>query len=116
MNNKIVHIVESYGGGVFSSVNLLANGFAKKGYEVYILFGERSETPKDLKKYLDPRIKLKELTIKREINLPNDVISLFQIYSLLKKINPNFVHLHSAKAGFLGRIATFFKHEKNYVL
>ncbi len=41
----------------------------------------------------------------REIHWRNDLISLWRIYRLLRKLRPTIVHTHTAKAGMLGRLA-----------
>ena len=43
--------------------------------------------------------------LRRPINPFNDVVSYFQIKKLLRQIQPDIVHTHSAKAGILGRYA-----------
>jgi len=44
----------------------------------------------------------------RKINPVKDIIALFGIFVLLRKIKPEIVHTHSSKAGILGRWAAFF--------
>ncbi|RTG94659.1 glycosyltransferase family 1 protein [Thermus scotoductus] len=34
-----------------------------------------------------------------------DLLGLFEVASLLKRVNPHLLHAHSSKAGFLGRVA-----------
>ena len=46
-------------------------------------------------------------TMKRNILFINDFISVFKIYRLIKKFNPDIVETHTAKAGAIGRIAAF---------
>lgn len=41
----------------------------------------------------------------REIHWRNDLISLWKMYRLLRKLRPMIVHTHTAKAGMLGRLA-----------
>lgn len=42
----------------------------------------------------------------RELS-PKDVISLFKIYKIIKRVKPDIIHTHTAKAGTVGRIAAF---------
>lgn len=42
----------------------------------------------------------------RGLNVWLDIKSFLQIRKLIKKINPDIIHLHSSKAGFIGRIAS----------
>ncbi|HDH53035.1 MAG TPA: glycosyltransferase family 1 protein, partial [Nitrospirae bacterium] len=43
--------------------------------------------------------------LKREINLLRDFLALIELYFIFKKEKFDIVHTHTAKAGFLGRIA-----------
>lgn len=43
--------------------------------------------------------------LKRNINPWHDVLAIWEIYSLIRKENPDLVHLNSSKAGFLGSLA-----------
>ncbi|CAN5365943.1 N/A [soil metagenome] len=43
----------------------------------------------------------------RELSI-KDIVSLWKIYRQLKKIKPDIIHTHTAKAGTIGRIAGFF--------
>lgn len=45
-------------------------------------------------------------TLNRSISLFNDYHSFKSIRSLLKLLNPDLVHVHSAKAAFIGRLAS----------
>lgn len=44
--------------------------------------------------------------LQRTINPLNDVRAVHECVDLLRRIQPDIVHLHSSKAGFIGRIAT----------
>ena len=41
----------------------------------------------------------------REISLKNDFIALIKISQLIRISKPDIIHTHTAKAGFLGRVA-----------
>src|SRR5437868_3035880 len=43
----------------------------------------------------------------RELS-PKDIVSLFKIYREIRRIKPNILHTHTAKAGAVGRVAGFF--------
>jgi glycosyltransferase involved in cell wall biosynthesis len=42
----------------------------------------------------------------RSLNLISDIRAFFKIRSIIKKFRPHIVHTHTAKAGFLGRLAS----------
>ena len=45
--------------------------------------------------------------LRRAINPFNDAVSYFQIKKLIRQLQPDIVHTHSAKAGILGRFAGY---------
>jgi glycosyltransferase involved in cell wall biosynthesis len=45
--------------------------------------------------------------LRRAITPYNDTVSYFQIKKILRQLQPDIVHTHSAKAGILGRIAAY---------
>lgn len=102
---KILFIVEAMGGGVFSYIVDLANELVNK-YDMYVAYAVRPQTPENYKEYFDERIHLIEVkNFCREINLKKDICAFFEIKNIAKKINPDVIHLHSSKAGVIGRIA-----------
>lgn len=102
---KILHIVESMGGGVFTYLVDLSNRLCDK-YDIYIAYAVRAQTPKDYRNYFDKKIKLIEVkNFTRSIDLIKDVKAFIEIRKIENEINPNIIHLHSSKAGVLGRWA-----------
>lgn len=101
---KIMHVVESYGGGVFTSVNQLCNGFANQ-HDVVLVHGLREETPANFAAALHPGVRLIQIPFTREIRPKVDFQSLSTLVRLFKEERPDVIHLHSSKAGFLGRMA-----------
>ncbi|QCX34369.1 glycosyltransferase [Caloramator sp. E03] len=104
---KIVHVVESFGGGVYYFLRELCNGLADE-FELVIIYSERKETPKNFKKDFNPKIKFIKVNMCRGFNPYINIQSFFQIKKFLKKEDPDIIHLHSSKAGFLGRLACYF--------
>lgn len=102
---KILFIVEAMGGGVFTYIVDLANELVKE-YDMYIAYAVRRQTPDKYKDYFDKRINLIEVkNFSRSINPIKDLKAFFEIKSIARRINPDIIHLHSSKAGALGRIA-----------
>lgn len=105
MKKKILHIVEAFGGGIFTFLVDLINQTCED-YEVILACSLRPQTPLDYQSYFNPCVKIinlqnggREISITRDIKLYNEIKYLIATY------NPDIVHLHSSKAGFLGRIA-----------
>jgi len=97
---KILYIItQADGGGAQKYVLDLAKhfgGFIAAGTESDELF-------KAAKKLGIPTFALSHL--KRNIQPWHDVLAIWEIKRLIKKTNPDIVHLNSSKAGFLGSIA-----------
>lgn len=103
MKKRIVYIVESFATGVFTYLVDLTNGLSDK-YDFLILYGKRDETPKDFKKYFNNNVKFIEIkNLQRKISI-KDIKALKEIKEVLKKEKYDIIHLHSSKAGALGRI------------
>lgn len=109
---KILFIVEAMGGGVFTYIVDLANELANMTedgaliYDMYVAYGVRKQTPKDYKRYFDKKIHLIQVeSFGRSINAGKDIKAFFEIKKIANKVEPDIIHLHSSKAGALGRVA-----------
>ena len=102
---KILFVVEAMGGGVFTYVVDLANELCKS-YEIYVAYAVRQQTPEDFKEYFDKSIRLIEVkNFTRSINPIKDFRAIPEVKRIAQKIHPDIIHLHSSKAGVIGRIA-----------
>ena len=102
---EIVHITEAFGGGVLSMLTQLSNRAAAAGVGVTILHSIRQETPNNFAKLFHPAVKLTYVSMFREVSMKNDLSSLWNLARKLKECDPSVIHLHSSKAGVLGRAA-----------
>lgn len=103
---KIVYVVESFGSGVYTFLNELSNSIAEE-YGVVIIYSLRRETPIDFKINFDPKIRFIKVSMYRGLNPIKSLRALVQLKKVLKKEDPDIIHLHSSIAGFLGRIACY---------
>lgn len=102
----IVHVVESFGGGVIGFVEQLCRHLPNHRHTVLhaVRAGEvdpkitQSRFPADVAFVLWPHAV-------REIAPLADLRALLALMRTLPKLKADVVHLHSSKAGFLGRIA-----------
>ncbi len=111
---KILYIItQGENGGGQKHVLDLALGMQKKGYEIFVATGKiENENDAWLNLELQKNgIKKENLfeikDLQREINFLKDIKSTFEIVKLLKKINPDILHLHSSKVGFVGSLTGF---------
>src|SRR5471032_2447141 len=106
---RILHAVRAPVGGIFRHIMDLANGQADRGHEVGIIAdsltgGERAEAALA---WIAPRLKLgvHRLAIRRE-PLPTDVLVWARFKHLIRRLKPDVLHGHGAKAGAFIRFKT----------
>lgn len=110
---RIVHVVESFGAGTLSMVSAMANRQAQAGHAVTVIHSLREETPANWHTLFDARIEFIQLPMVRAIKPATDWRTGKQLLKALKDIQPEVVHLHSSKAGALGRlISLFYRHPR----
>lgn len=102
---RLLFVVEAMGGGVFTYIVNLANRLVGE-YDVYLAYAVRRQTPEDYRDYFDPRVHLiKVKGFVRQISPREDLRALLELRRIGREVRPNIIHLHSSKAGVLGRLA-----------
>ena len=104
---RILHAVRAPVGGIFRHILDLANGQADRGHHVGLIAdsltgGERAAAALA---ELAPRLKLgvHRLPIHREPH-PTDAVVLGRFMQLVRRLNPDVLHGHGAKAGAFVRV------------
>lgn len=98
-------VCEAFGGGVFAYVSQLCNSMCEC-FDVSLVYAVRSQTPKNYKDKLDPRIHLYELSEMGNLKSPVAIRkSMKELNRLAEEIKPDVIHLHSSIAGGIGRLA-----------
>jgi len=102
---EVIHVIARVNqGGTATWLNSLINGMLSKGEKVHLLAGHvqagEIEDPvfDQLNGQRIPRMG-------RSVSIFNDLIALFALRRMIKKIKPDLVNTHTAKAGVIGRIA-----------
>lgn len=102
---KILHIVEAFCGGVLGALQGMVNGMDAK-FQIYVLHAIRAESPKQPEKIFKKGTALIHSEhMVREIIPSEDIAAIKEIRRVFAEIQPDVVHLHSSKAGALGRLA-----------
>lgn len=102
---RILFIVEAMGGGVFTYIVDLANALVRD-YDMYIAYSVRRQTPDNYRDYFDPGVHLIPVhAFTRAINPFKDIPAWFELRAIARDVQPDIIHLHSSKAGAIGRMA-----------
>jgi glycosyltransferase involved in cell wall biosynthesis len=104
---RILHALRAPVGGIFRHVLDLANGQAERGYQVGIIAdsltgGERAEAALN---EIAPRLKLGvyRFPIHRQPH-PTDILTWVRFMRLMRRVKPDVLHGHGAKAGAFIRL------------
>ncbi len=107
---KILRIISrlNIGGPAIHTV-LLTSQLNSEKFQTLLVSGEIQKHESDMsyfaKKYnVDP---LYISGMKREISFVKDIFITLKLYKIIRLYKPDIVHTHTAKAGFVGRIAGF---------
>lgn len=85
---------------------LLTRELAKLGYETHLAVGECGSNEREMTYLLAGDEPLTRVSALRAAITPLlDLWALFQLVLLMRRLRPDIVHTHTAKAGALGRIA-----------
>lgn len=104
----IVHVVESFGAGTLSMVSAISSRQAQAGHRITVIHSLREETPSQWRALFHPNIDFIQLPMGRAIKPLSDWRAARMLYAELKRLSPDVVHLHSSKAGALGRLISLF--------
>ena len=103
---RIVHVIARMNvGGPAILISELIKGLNKDEFESYLITGFCEDNEVDY--LVANELKFNETRIKgfgRSISILADLKSIFLIMSTLRKIKPDVIHTHTAKAGVIGRL------------
>ena len=102
---RILHITECLGSGVLNYIKNVTT-WQINDYEVYVAYAVRPETPENFKDQFESKVHFIYVEgFTREIEPHNDLRAFFNIRQIVRRIKPDLIHLHSTKAGVIGRWA-----------
>lgn len=117
----VVHVIEALGGGVYTYFKDLSHFMGQdsvtKDVKTYIIYSNKRKEikPENIEKDFSKNVTLIPLEMDRELNLIKDLKATIQLRKLYKEIKPVVIHLHSSKAGVIGRWANFLTFQKNKI-
>src|SRR5438445_723782 len=103
---RILHITESMAAGVMQVLAQLARAQAEAGATVHVVHSLRVDTPPDvaLTALLPAPISREIVPMVTTPSLVADARGLLALARAIRRYQPDVVHLHSSKAGALGRV------------
>ncbi len=108
---RLMHIIARLNiGGTVTHVVLLMEHFGAPHYQSQLVTGHVGTDEGDMAYYamshgIEP-LYMPELG--RSLNPIKDVLTIIKVYRQIRAFKPDIVHTHTAKAGFVGRVAAWF--------
>jgi glycosyltransferase involved in cell wall biosynthesis len=101
---KILHVTQALG-GVKTYLTHVFNYANPENFEFAVI----APADEDFEEFCRQKsIRYYAINLQRSIAPVADLVGLYKIASLIRKEKPDIIHTHSAKGGFLGRLATRF--------
>jgi len=101
---KVLHVTQALG-GVKTYIFEIIRHLDPNEFELIVVAPPDKEFKKICEEY---KVKLIELNIPRQIHLFLDPYCFFKLLSIIRKVKPHLIHVHSAKAGMLGKFSRYF--------
>jgi glycosyltransferase involved in cell wall biosynthesis len=105
---RVVRVISRMNiGGPATHVVLLNAGLDRRGYDCLLVTGSEGAGEGSLRDLaVSSNLRLAMIPeLGREIAPWSDLVTLVKLYRLMRRERPHVVHTHTAKAGFVGRIA-----------
>ena len=105
-------------GGPALHVTYLARGLAARGYETTLVAGDVARSDASIS-FVARQAGLEVVTLpglSRELSPIRDALAAFRLARLIRKLRPDVVHTHTAKAGAVGRAAALLAGTRRPVL
>lgn len=102
---RVLHVIARFNvGGTATWISNLSTSLKQAGHENYLIVGEVQSGEKE-----DERLTeiggMKVSSLRRRISIFQDIKTFIEVRRLIKKIDPDVINTHTAKAGVIGRLA-----------
>ena len=104
---KVLLVLEATIGGTRRHLRDLATGLAARGVGVHVAYsaGRDPDFARDVALFAERGIGCTEIPMRRAPSPFHDLAAIVRLRRLIRHLRPAVVHLHSTKAGLVGRIA-----------
>ena len=105
---KVVRIIGRLNVGGAARLACLLQEKLAQDFETHLIIGSLAEGEQDMSYLLSSQrtvFRLRQMS--REVDFWSDVVAFWRIWYFLQKVRPDVVHTHTAKAGALGRLASW---------
>ena len=112
---RILHVVESLGGGVYTYFVNLSKVLGEDDLlETFIIYSDKRKEidAKTVSEDIPSNIHTTVIKMQEKILPLADLSTVLKLVKSIRAINPDIIHLHSSKAGVLGRVAAKFSFSK----
>ncbi len=105
---RVLLVLEATIGGTRRHLRDLALGLASRGFDVHIAYSAKRDPDfaRDLELFRAQGIGLVEIPMQRGFAPVRDLVAIVRLHRLIRILRPDIVHLHSTKAGLIGRLAS----------
>lgn len=101
----ILHFCGALKGGPLSVIAEWTRQQLAAGLKVTLIYSPARDPLPSFRDDLADGIELIPLEVHREIDLASDIAAVYALTRLLKRLRPDILHVHSSKAGAVGRAA-----------
>lgn len=105
-------------GGPALHVSYLSSGLAEYGYETTLVAGEIGHGEESMERIAAERgVEIVRLPgLSRELSPVRDLVSVWRLAGIIRRVRPDIVHTHTAKAGAVGRAAVLLAGHRGIVV
>ncbi|MGL5964978.1 MAG: glycosyltransferase, partial [Fusobacteriaceae bacterium] len=115
MRKEILHVAECFSGGVYDFIVSLVNGLPEFNHT--ILYAKRENFKQNFRDDFSEGVQFIHWeNATREVNLKKDFLAAKELSKILLQKNYDKIHLHSSKAGFIGRVVGRLKNQQDKII
>lgn len=104
---RLLLVLEATIGGTRRHLRELALGMVSRGWNVHIAYSKQRDPDfcHDVELFVKSGIECTEIKMLRSVAPFADLSAISRLRKLIRRFSPDIVHLHSSKAGLIGRLA-----------